>query len=161
MLASDPAAPHASDVGGSVYFDFWGRFMVRLGCRQLFFHLLSHAPRAICSHAQAREPRHRASPVWRPTMWLLPNAALPQVIYSHAQAKALHHAPLFIVLLLPLLGERELGVVRGWLPVPQRLCVKPRSSSCCCCRCLVSGAARLQSYTADHVRGLGAGCRKF
>lgn len=34
----------------------------------------------------------------------------PQVIYSHAQAKALHHAPLFIVLLLPLLGEGAAGV---------------------------------------------------
>lgn len=28
-----------------------------------------------------------------------------QVIYSHAHAKALHHAPLAIVLLLPLLGS--------------------------------------------------------
>lgn len=35
----------------------------------------------------------------------LPRPAPLQVIYSHAQAKALHHAPLFIVLLLPLLGE--------------------------------------------------------
>ena len=32
VLASDPAAPKASDVGGSVYFDFWGKFMVSLGC---------------------------------------------------------------------------------------------------------------------------------
>lgn len=30
-----------------------------------------------------------------------------QVIYSHAQACALHHAPLFIVLLLPLLAKAD------------------------------------------------------
>lgn len=37
-------------------------------------------------------------------------APLLQVIYSHAQAKALHHAPLAILLLLPLLsGSQGLG----------------------------------------------------
>lgn len=31
VLASDPATPQASDKGGSVYFDFWGRAMVSGG----------------------------------------------------------------------------------------------------------------------------------
>lgn len=38
VLASDPAAPQASDAGSSVYFDIWGRFMVRV--RQLLLQLL-------------------------------------------------------------------------------------------------------------------------
>ncbi|EFN50786.1 hypothetical protein CHLNCDRAFT_142511 [Chlorella variabilis] len=36
------------------------------------------------------------------------------VIYSHAQAKALHHAPLFIILLLPLLGSAGGGAPVTW-----------------------------------------------
>lgn len=36
------------------------------------------------------------------------------VIYSHAQAKALHHAPLAIVLLLPLLGSAHTRQQLGW-----------------------------------------------
>ena len=31
VLAGEPAAPRAGDAGGSVYFDLWGRCMVR--CR--------------------------------------------------------------------------------------------------------------------------------
>lgn len=42
-----------------------------------------------------------------------PSQLMPQVIYSHAQAKALHHAPLFIVLLLPLLGELHCWAVQS------------------------------------------------
>lgn len=30
VLASDPTAPKAGDGGGSVYFDIWGQFMVRV-----------------------------------------------------------------------------------------------------------------------------------
>lgn len=56
-------------------------------------------PRTGAAHAHARLPRLPPAPP-------APHGRT-QVIYSHAQAKALHHAPLAIVLLLPLLGTPD------------------------------------------------------
>lgn len=82
---------------------------------------------------------------------LSPRPCLAQVIYSHAQAKALHHAPLFIVLLLPLLAlssgdaAQQLGwggLLRGTLlALSSVLCALGLPAALGAGRALLSGEA--------------------
>lgn len=103
VLAAGPPPVDAADAGGHVYFDLWGRAMVGWAARS--------SGMVGCSSATVlpkRPPCTRASPLLTHLTHATPPPQPPrQVIYSHAQAKALHHAPLAIVLLLPLLARAD------------------------------------------------------
>ena len=108
VLAAGPPPVDAADAGGHVYFDLWGRAMVgcegrgaRSGARSQGWWRRLVSAVSCASAALGRAPD---APPAAHSARRLP---LRQVIYSHAQAKALHHAPLAIVLLLPLLASAD------------------------------------------------------
>lgn len=82
----------------------------------------------------------------------------PQVIYSHAQARALHHAPLFIVLLLPLLASAggDPAQQLGWGSLLGSTLVALCSVLCALTLPAALGAARA-AVSGAAPRGLRAG----
>ena len=98
VLATDPPAPGVGDATGSVYFDLWGRAMV--SCHTSAVVVVVVVVVVVC--VPVCSCRH---PCLYPQLLppLTSGSPCVQVIYSHKQAKALHHAPLAVLLLLPLL----------------------------------------------------------
>lgn len=88
--------------------------------------------RLLLTHRCTILPGHAVSLTMQPQCRLATPSLAPQVIYSHAQAKALHHAPLFIVLLLPLLGEVHLLLCLLQSPFRHAAAAAPCR---CCVRC--------------------------
>lgn len=168
VLASGPRAPEPTDAGGSVYFDLWGRAMVRPGGGAAV-QLAHTATRTASSYsAQLRFQKLHLQNAWpAPPSPLpldcvtssplapLPSPSTPQVVYSHAQAKALHHAPLVIVLLLPLLASADDAQQLTWGGLARATALAAASLVCALNVPAALGAGRaLASGGAARLRAL-------
>ena len=79
------------------------------------------------------------------------------MIYSHAQAKALHHAPLAIVLLLPLLSSGPAGISWGGLVGSTLLAVTSVLSALA----LPVAVGFVRAFASGELPTLGSAMRAF